>query len=184
MVITYSTPDGDKQVEFPIEELIDLSDYYTKEETNILLDNKVDKSEFDDLAEQVSANTDNIESLSGSIETLDEKKTDLTLFNALLRKLGYADNETLEKKHENEVAFGTYNASHISEDASGNTIFSIGNGTSNANRSNALEVMEDGSVYMWIEGDYMNVNKLLGMLAHETYDDDMLHSMGQFFDGD
>ena len=184
LVITYSTPDGDKQVEFPIEELIDLSDYYTKEETNILLDNKVDNSEFNDLAEQVSANTDNIESLSGSIETLDEKKTDLTLFNALLRKLGYADNETLEKKHENEVAFGTYNASHISEDASGNTIFSIGNGTSNANRSNALEVMEDGSVYMWIEGDYMNVNKLLGMLAHETYDDDMLHSMGQFFDGD
>ena len=108
----------------------------------------------------------------------------MTLFNALLRKLGYADNETLEKKHENEVAFGTYNASHTSEDASGNTIFSIGNGTSNANRSNALEVMEDGSVYMWIEGDYMNVNKLLGMLAHETYDDDILHSMNQFFDGD
>ena len=184
LIITYSTPDGDVRVEFPVEDLIDLTDYYTKEETNTLLDNKVDKSEFDDLAEQVSANTDNIESLSGAIETLDEKKTDLTLFNALLRKLGYADNETLEKKHENEVAFGTYNASHTSEDASGNTIFSIGNGTSNANRSNALEVMEDGSVYMWIEGDYMNVNKLLGMLAHETYDDDILHSMNQFFDGD
>ena len=184
LVITYATPDGDKRVEFPIEDLIDLTDYYTKEETNTLLDNKADKSEFNDLSAQVNANTNNIEVLSGSIETLDEEKTDLTLFNALLRKLGYADNETLEKKHENEVAFGTYNASHTSEDASGNTIFSIGNGTSNANRSNALEVMEDGSVYMWIEGDYMNVNKLLGMLAHETYDDDMLHSMGQFFDGD
>ena len=181
-IITYYTPEGEKTVEYPVGELVDLSDYYTKEETDVLLDGKADKEEFIDLSAQVNANTNNIEVLSGTIETLDEKKTDLTVFNALLQKLGYADNETLEKKHENEVAFGTYNASHISEDASGNTIFSIGNGTSNANRSNALEVMEDGSVYMWIEGDYMNINKLLGMLAHETYDDDILHSMNQFFD--
>lgn len=184
IIITYFTPEGEKTVEFPVGELIDLSNYYTKEETDALLDEKANKDEFDALAEQVSANTEGIQTLNVEVESLNERKTDLTVFNALLQKLGYADNETLEKKHENEVAFGTYNASHTSEDASGNTVFSIGNGTSNANRSNALEVMEDGSVYMWIEGDYMNINKLLGMLAHEVYDTDILHSMGRFFDSE
>lgn len=88
----------------------------------------------------------------------------------LIDELGLTDSSTLIRTNEHEVAFGTYNVSNTSEDASGQTIFSIGNGTSDENRSNALEVRKDGSIYMWIEGDFMPVNDLLGMLAHEVYD--------------
>ena len=90
----------------------------------------------------------------------------------LNQKLGYKDNETLQKNGEHEVAFGSYNISNTSEDASGRTIFSIGNGTADDARSNALEVRENGDVYMWIENDYLQINRLLAMLAHEVYDDD------------
>lgn len=90
----------------------------------------------------------------------------------LNQKLGYKDNETLQKNGAHEVAFGSYNISNTSEDASGRTIFSIGNGTSDSARSNALEVRENGDVYMWVENDYMQINRLLAMLAHEVYDDD------------
>ena len=97
---------------------------------------------------------------SGSSEALDN----------LIEKLGYSDNDTLVRNNTNEVAFGTYNVSNTSEDASGRTIFSVGVGTSDADRKNALEVREDGSVYMWIEGDYMNVNRILAQISHEIYD--------------
>lgn len=93
-----------------------------------------------------------------------------TVLNELIEKLGYADNDTLVTNNPHEVAFGEWNISHTSEDASGQTIFSIGNGTSDADRSNALEVMKDGSVYLTIEGELMNINDLLGQLAHEVYD--------------
>ena len=42
-------------------------------------------------------------------------------------------------------------------------------GTSDIDRKNAIEARRDGSVYMWIEGEYMKINDLLAMLAHETY---------------
>jgi hypothetical protein len=99
--------------------------------------------------------------ISGSsLEKLDE----------LIEKLGYKDNETLTLTNEHEVAFGEYNVSNTDVEPSGQTIFSIGIGTSAHDKKNALEVRKDGSVYMWIEGDFMNVNKLLGQIAHEVYD--------------
>lgn len=85
--------------------------------------------------------------------------------------LGHKDNDTLVVQNENEAAFGKYNESHTDENPSGQTIFSIGNGTSDDDRSNLVEVMKNGDVYMWVEGDYMQINRLLGMLAHEVYDD-------------
>lgn len=90
----------------------------------------------------------------------------------LNQKLGYKDNETLQKNGEHEVAFGSYNISNSGDTPADRTIFSIGNGTADDARSNALEVRENGDVYMWIEGDYMQINRLLAMLAHEVYDDD------------
>jgi hypothetical protein len=95
--------------------------------------------------------------------------TPIKQLDELLEKLGYKDNDTLVINNPNEVAFGKYNVSNTSEDASGQTIFSIGNGKSDENRSNAFEVRADGTVLMWVEGDFMAVNDLLGMLAHETY---------------
>lgn len=101
------------------------------------------------------------EIISGSpIEELDE----------LIEKLGYKDNDTLERTNEHEVAFGEYNVSNTSTEASGQTVFSIGIGTSDSDRKNALEVMKDGSVYMWIEGGYVQINNLLAQLTNEVYD--------------
>jgi len=45
----------------------------------------------------------------------------------------------------------------------------VGNGTSDEDRKNAIEIRKDGTVYMWVEGEYMNINRLLAMLAHEIY---------------
>ena len=101
------------------------------------------------------------EIISGSpVEKLDE----------LIEKLGYKDNDTLNITNEHEVAFGEWNVSNTDVNPSGQTIFSIGVGTSAHDRKNAIEVRKDGTVYMWVEGDFMSVNQLLGQIAHEVYD--------------
>ena len=177
LIITYITVDGEKQTIIPVSELIILDDYYKKEETDALLDEKLDVSAYTDVSNQVSANTENIETLSGDVVNLD------SALAALIEKLGYKNNETLVTNGEHEVAFGEYNISNTSEDPSGQTIFSIGNGTDGENRSNAVEVRKNGDLYLWVEGEFMNVNKLLGQIAHEVYDNDSTHN-SHFFDGD
>lgn len=112
---------------------------------------KEKENELDEKIDNVSSG------LSEAVETLAEK-------------LGYKNNDTLQTNNEHEVAFGEYNISHESEETSGQTIFSIGNGTSDDNRSNAVEVMKNGDVYLMIEGEMMNINLLLGQIAHEVYD--------------
>ena len=159
LIITYETPEGEKQTIIPVSELIVLDDYYKKEETDALLDEKLDVSAYTDISDQVSANTENISILDETIANL-------------IEKLGYSNNDTLITNNEHEVAFGEYNVSHESEESSGQTIFSIGNGTSDGERSNALEIMKNGDLYLWVEGEFMNVNKLLGQIAHEVYDND------------
>ena len=64
-----------------------------------------------------------------------------------------------------------YNVSHTSSDASGSTIFSIGIGTRDTDRKHALEVMTDGSVYMWIEDSFIKVNDKIAMLTNEIYNE-------------
>ena len=90
-------------------------------------------------------------------------------FHALEDEIGVITNPTLQKTNEYEVAFGTYNISNTSSDASGQTVFSIGIGTSDDNRKNAAEIRKNGDLYLWVEGEFMKVNDLLAMLAHETY---------------
>lgn len=103
------------------------------------------------------------EIISGSpVEQLDE----------LIEKLGYKDNDTLITSNEHEVAFGEWNISNTDVEASGQTVFSIGIGTSAHDRKNALEVRKDGGIYAWIEGEFMNINQLLGQISHEVYDTD------------
>lgn len=101
---------------------------------------------------------------------IDEISGDTSGLEELKQRLGYKDNDTLALTNTHEVAFGEYNESNTSEDPSGQTIFSIGIGTSDSDRKNALEVRKNGDVYMWIEGEYMQVNDLLGQIAHELYD--------------
>lgn len=90
-------------------------------------------------------------------------------FHALEDEIGIITNPTLQKTNEYEVAFGTYNISNTSSDASGQTAFSIGIGTSDDDRKNAAEIRKNGDIYLWVEGEFMKVNDLLAMLAHETY---------------
>ena len=175
-----------------VKDSIDLSqaigdNYYTKDETDARIEDavsdvddkiagKVDTSAFteavDDLDERVSTNASGISDNASAIA-------------ALLDKLGYTNNDTLVTNNPNEAAFGQYNISNTSEDPSGQTIFSIGNGTDDENRSNAVEVRKDGSLYLWVEGDYMNVNLLLSQIAHEVYDSSSnSEHNSHFFDGD
>lgn len=90
-------------------------------------------------------------------------------FHELEDEIGVITNPTLQRNNEHESAFGNYNISHTGESDSEKTIFSVGIGTSDDNRKNAIEIMKDGTLYLWVEGEYMNVNDLLSMLAHETY---------------
>ena len=177
LIITYMTVDGEKQEIVPISEILILDDYYKKEETDALLDEKLDVSAYTDISDRVSANTENIEAISGDVFNLD------TALAVLIDKLGYKNNETLVTNGEHEVAFGEYNISHESEDPSGQTVFSVGIGTDDGNRNNAVEIMKNGDLYLWVEGEFMNVNKLLGQIAHEIYDNDSTHN-SHFFDGD
>ena len=77
--------------------------------------------------------------------------------------------EGIKTTNKHEVGFGTYNVSNTGLYDADKTMFSIGIGTSDADRKNAIEARKDGSIYLWIEGEYMNINNLLSMLAHETY---------------
>ena len=123
------------------------------------------------------------QALDERIDEIISGSTPIEKFDELIEKLGYTDNDTLVKNGEHEVAFGQYNISNTSDEPSGRTMFSVGIGTDNNNRSNAIEIRENGDVYMWVEGDFMNVNKLLGQIAHEVYDNDSTHNT-HFFDGE
>ena len=100
-------------------------------------------------------------------DRIDEMSSGSTLekLDELIEKLGYDDNN-----NEHDVAFGEYNLNNETTEPSGKTVFSVGIGTSDDDRKNAIEVRKDGEVYLWIEGEYMSINKLLGQIAHELYD--------------
>lgn len=88
-------------------------------------------------------------------------------------------NDTLSARNDNEVAIGSYNLSlqngetfndgtRTAATATSNTVFSVGIGDDPRNRKNALEVRDDGTVWMWVEDQFMNITDLLGQIAHET----------------
>lgn len=190
-IITYYTKDGEKTTEIPVAEFVDLSDYYTKEETDAAIQDAIQHIELDNYYtkdETDAAIQDAIQELVlDNYYTKDETdaKVDAVVGNAssdydtlgktegkieeLIEKLGYDDNDTLVRMNEHEVAFGEYNMSVNSPDPAEQTIFSIGNGTSESDRKNAIEVRKNGDVYMWVEDEYVKVNDLLAMLTHETY---------------
>jgi hypothetical protein len=77
--------------------------------------------------------------------------------------------EGIQTSNPHEIGFGTFNVTHTGINDSEKTSFTIGNGTSGFDRKNAFEIRRNGDIYMWIEGEYMKINDLLSMLAHETY---------------
>lgn len=77
--------------------------------------------------------------------------------------------DTVEVKNDDEVALGVYNASHTGDNDALKTIFSVGIGTSDADRKNAFEVRRNGDMYMLIEGQNYKLNDLLAKLIDRLY---------------
>lgn len=91
-------------------------------------------------------------------------------FHTLLQMFGGIGEGTITS-NKYEIALGTYNTTNTGPNTEDKTAFSIGVGTDNDHRKNGLELRKNGDLYLWVEGEFMCVNKLLGQLAHETYYD-------------
>ena len=89
----------------------------------------------------------------------------------------FAEGQNTIANNRSEHAMGEFNESNKTSDTfgdSGNTLFSIGNGTSATNRKNALEVMQNGDIYIYIKDangveHKMCLNDLLTSLLWQTY---------------
>ena len=89
----------------------------------------------------------------------------------------FAEGQNTIANNSSEHAMGEFNESHHLNNtfgSSGNTLFSIGNGTSDTNRKNALEVMQNGDIYIYIKDangveHKMCLNDLLTSLLWQTY---------------
>ena len=89
----------------------------------------------------------------------------------------FAEGQNTVANNRSEHAMGEFNESHHLNNtfgSSGNTLFSIGNGTSDTNRKNALEVMQNGDIYIYIKDangveHKMCLNDLLTSLLWQTY---------------
>ena len=77
--------------------------------------------------------------------------------------------DTVEIKNDDEVALGVYNASHTGDNDALKTIFSVGIGTSDADRKNAFEVRRNGDMYMLVDGQNYKLNDLLSKLIDRLY---------------
>lgn len=141
-----------------------------REATDSVISGAVDNLS-NDLAIEVQRAKDEEETLN---ERIDEiiSGTPIEQLDELIDKLGYKDNDTLQTTNEHEVAFGEWNVSNTSAEPSGQTVFSVGIGTSAHDRKNALEVRKDGSIWATVEGEYLDITKILGQLTHEVYDAD------------
>ncbi len=165
-ILTIEFEDGET-IEINFAELVNVYDFTNglQEEGNVVsvkLDSNgeayltvsEDGLKLSGVTEAINAEKERAEA---SEEALNER------FDEIIEKLGYNDNDTLVTTNEHEVAFGHYNVSNEG------TIFSVGIGTGDNDRKNAIEIRTDGSVLMWIEGDFMNINNLLAKIAHEVY---------------
>lgn len=77
--------------------------------------------------------------------------------------------DTVEIKNDDEVALGVYNVSHTGDNDALKTIFSVGIGTSDADRKNAFEVRRNGDIYMLVDGQNYKLNDLLSKLIDRLY---------------
>ena len=77
--------------------------------------------------------------------------------------------DTVEIKNDDEVALGVYNASHTGDNDALKTIFSVGSGTSDADRKNAFEVRRNGDIYMLVDGQNYKLNDLLAKIIDRLY---------------
>lgn len=63
-----------------------------------------------------------------------------------------------------EISLGKYN------DSTSDTAFSFGIGSSESDRKNAIEIKNNGNIYLWSEGKYVCLNEIIGRVdVGETY---------------
>lgn len=67
-----------------------------------------------------------------------------------------------EANNQAEVSIGKFNTSSTGAGTGSKTLFSVGNGTGPATRSNALEIRENGDVWINIGGEYKKLQSILG----------------------
>ena len=79
----------------------------------------------------------------------------------------FSEGQHTVANNRSEHAFGEYNKSNKIDDTfgnEGNTLFSIGNGTSESDRKNAFEVMQNGDIYIYVKGERVCLNDILASL--------------------
>lgn len=84
----------------------------------------------------------------------------------------FSEGQHTVANNRSEHAMGEYNDSHKANDSfgnEGNTLFSIGNGTSESTRKNAFEVMQNGDIYIYVNGKRVCLNDILTALVDQTY---------------
>ena len=178
------TIDNDKEIKVDLTNLIKDSDL-------------VQRQLFDDFKNEVSSTTsnlnDNLNELSGNVDdkfyvvskALNELKDDLqdAIDESMVIK-GMGENSLTVKdsgsiaKGKNSLALGTgvvaLNDYEISlgkyNDSTNDTAFSFGIGSSESERKNAIEIKNDGRIYVWSEGKYVCLNEIIGRVdVGETY---------------
>lgn len=178
------TIENDKEIKVDLTKLLEDSD---------LVQRKI----FDDFKNEVNAITsnlsDNLNELSGNVDdkfyvvskALNELKDDLedAIDESMVIK-GMGENSLTLKdsgsiaKGKNSLALGTgvvaLNDYEISlgkyNDSTNDTAFSFGIGSSESDRKNAIEIKNDGRIYIWSEGKYVCLNEIIGRVdVNETY---------------
>lgn len=83
----------------------------------------------------------------------------------------HAEGKDTRTKNFAEHASGAYNVSSSASTTfgdSGNTLFSVGNGTSNSARHNAFEIRQNGDIYITINGQDVKLQDILLQLSGTT----------------
>lgn len=178
------TIDNDKDIKVNLTDLIEDADL-------------VQRQLFDDFKNDVSSITsnlsDNLNELSGNVDdkfyvvskALNGLKDDLedAIDESMVIK-GMGENSLTLKdsdsiaKGKNSLALGTgvvaLNDYEISlgkyNDSTNDTAFSFGIGSSENDRKNAIEIKNDGRIYIWSEENYVCLNEIIGRVdVNETY---------------
>ena len=85
--------------------------------------------------------------------------------NTTNARCSFVSGENNILKNENEAGFGTYNNSSSASTTwgdSGNTLFSVGNGTADNARHNAFEIRQNGDIYLTKDGQDVKLQDQLG----------------------
>ena len=95
------------------------------------------------------------------------------------RRYRYAFGTFLKTQNSGEIAFSKYNVSSSASETfgdSGNTLFSVGNGTAYNARHNAFEIRQNGDIYITKDGQDVKLQDQLGGGGGMTEDDELLLS--------